>query len=38
MYIKEYGAVVDNLSIRIYVNEIENTIMFKVKKGYYLEL
>ena len=25
-------------SIRIYVNKIENRIMFKIKSGYYLEL
>ena len=28
----------DNPSIRIYVNEIENKITFKIKTGYYLEL
>ena len=28
----------DNLPIRIYVNEIENRITFKIKTGYYLEL
>ena len=28
----------DNPSIRIYVNEIENRIIFKIKRGYYLEL
>ena len=27
-----------NLSIRIYINKIENRIMFKIKPGYYLEL
>ena len=29
---------VDNPSIRIYVNKIENIITFKIKSGYYLEL
>ena len=29
---------VDNPSIRIYVNNIENRITFKIKSGYYLEL
>ena len=28
--------VTDNPSIRIYLNEIENWITFKVKTGYYL--
>ena len=28
----------DNLSIRLYLNEIENRIIFKTKTGYYLEL
>ena len=28
----------DNLSIKIYVNKIENGIPFKIKTGYYLEL
>ena len=29
---------VDNHSIRVYVNKIENRIIFKIKNGYYLEL
>ena len=29
---------VDNPSIRIYVNKIENRITYKIKNGYYLEL
>ena len=29
---------VDNPSIRIYVNKIENIVTFKIKSGYYLEL
>ena len=28
----------DNPSIKIYVNKIENRITFKIKNGYYLEL
>ena len=28
----------DNLSIRIYLNKIENRIAFKIKTGYYPEL
>ena len=27
-----------NLSIKIYINKIENRIIFKIKTGYYLEL
>ena len=34
---KDHGNV-DNPSIRIYVNKIENRITFKIKTGYYLEL
>ena len=34
----EYGQNVDNLSIQIYVNKIENRITFKVKNEYSLEL
>ena len=37
--LKKGGEKTVNLSIKIYVNKIENRIfMFKVKKGYYLEL
>ena len=35
---KKHGENVDNPSIRIYVNKIENRITFKIKTGYYLEL
>ena len=35
---KKHEAVTDDPSIRIYVNKIENRIMFKIKRGYYLEL
>ena len=36
--LKKNGENVDNPSIRIYVNKIENRITFKIKNGYYLEL
>ena len=36
--LKKHSESVDNSSIRIYVNRIENRIMFKIKSGYYLEL
>ena len=35
---KKHNESIDNLSIRIYVNKIENRITFKIKTGYYLEL
>ena len=35
---KKQSENVDNSSIRIYVNKIENRITFKIKNGYYLEL
>ena len=35
---KELGEKTDNLSIKIYVNKIENRIGFKIKRGYHLEL
>ena len=35
---KKHNEKIDNLSIRIYVNKIENRITFKIKTGYYLEL
>ena len=34
---KKHGESTDNPSARIYVNEIENRITFKIKTGYYLE-
>ena len=34
---KKHGESTDNPSARIYVNEIENRIMLKIKTGYYLE-
>ena len=36
--LKKHSESVDNPSIRIYVNRIENGITFKIKNGYYLEL
>ena len=36
--LKKHSESVDNPSIRIYVNRIENRISFKIKSGYYLEL
>ena len=36
--LKKHSESVDNPSIRIYVNKIENRITFKIKSGYYLQL
>ena len=36
--LKKHSESVDNRSIRIYVNKIQNRITFKIKNGYYLEL
>ena len=36
--IKKHATVIDNPSIRIYVNKIEKRITFKIKIGYSLEL
>ena len=36
--LKKHSESVDNPSIRIYVNKIENRITFKIKSGYYLVL
>ena len=35
---KRHNENIDNPSIKIYVNKIENRITFKIKNGYYLEL
>ena len=35
---KKHNEKIDNPSIRIYVNKIENRITFKIETGYYLEL
>ena len=34
----KHNEKIDNPSIRIYVNKIENRIPFKIKTGYYLEI
>ena len=34
----KHSENVDNTSISIYANKIENRITFKIKSGYYLEL
>ena len=36
--LKKNRESVDNPSIKIYINKIENRIIFKIKSGYYLEL
>ena len=36
--LKKHGEKTNNPSMRIYVNEIENRITFRIKTGYYLEL
>ena len=36
--LRNHGENVDNPSIRIYVNKIENRITFKIKNRYYLKL
>ena len=38
IFLKKHSESVDNPSIRIYVNKIQNRIKFKIKNGYYLEL
>ena len=38
VYSKTYNENIDNPSIKIYVNKIENRIIFKIKTEYYLEL
>ena len=38
MYFKKHREKIDNPSIRIYINKIENRITFRIKTGYYLEL
>ena len=37
-YLKKNGEKTVNLSMRIYMNKIENKITFKIKAGYYLKL
>ena len=36
--LKKHNENVDNPSIRMYVNKIENRIKLKIKNGYHLEL
>ena len=36
--LKKHSESVDNPSVRMYINRIENRITFKIKNGYYLEL
>ena len=36
--LKKHSESVDNPSIKIYVNKIENRVTFKIKNGYFLEL
>ena len=36
--LKQHSESVDNPSIRMYINKIENRITFKIKSGYYLEV
>ena len=36
--LKKHSENVDNPSIKIYVNKIENRVKLKIKNGYYLEL
>ena len=36
--LKKHSESVDNSSIRMYIDRIENRITFKIKNGYYLEL
>ena len=38
IYIKKQVEKAVNLSIRIYINKMENRVTFKIKTGYYLEL
>ena len=38
VYSKKHSENIDNLSMKIYVNKIENKIIFKIKTRYHLEL
>ena len=35
---KKHNGNIDNTSVRIYINKIENRVTLKIKTGYYLEL
>ena len=37
-FLKKHSESVENPSMKIYVNKIQNRITFKIKTGYYLEL
>ena len=37
-YFKKHNKKINNISVKIYVNRIENRIIFKIKTGNYLEL
>ena len=36
--IKKHEIGIDNVPVRIYVNKIENGIIFRIETGYYFEL
>ena len=36
--LKNHGEKTVNVTIKLYINKIENRITFKIKTGYYLEL
>ena len=36
--LKKHGEDIDKLSVKIYVNKIENRVTFKIKNGYSFEL
>ena len=36
--LKKHGEKTNSPSIRIYVNQIDNRVTFKIEAGYYLEL
>ena len=38
VYLKKHNQKINNPSIWIYVNKVENRITFKIKTGYYLDL
>ena len=38
IFLKKHEENIDNLSIRIYINKIEDRITLKIKAGYCLEL
>ena len=38
MHFKNHGENINKPSVQIYVNKIENRIIFKIKNGYTLEL